>query len=118
LEPRAAMTAGLEAPLVDLPLMPADARADPGGPRQDLFDLGAQKIEHRPARGHCVRHTHDELHMRPLLDEAFLHQIGRVVQHGQVEDLDLGLDSVFEHGLCESFDEVWRVLVNAYWKVD
>src|SRR5687767_8121892 len=39
LQAGAAMAAGLEAPLVHLPLVAADAGGDPGGAGQDLLDL-------------------------------------------------------------------------------
>ena len=51
--------------------------------------------------------------MRRALEQALLHQVGGVVEHGEVEDFDLGLDVVVEHGLGQAFDEVGRVLVDA-----
>lgn len=56
--------------------------------------------------------------MRRALEQALLHQGGGVVEHGQVEDLDLGLDVVVEHGLGQALDEVGRVFVDAGREID
>ena len=52
------------------------------------------------------------------LTQTFFHQVGGVVQHREIEHLDLRLDTVVEHCSRETFDEVRRVLVNAVRKVD
>src|SRR5437868_7099140 len=61
LEARPAMAAGLQAPLIDLPLITADARGDPRGAGQYVGDLRAQKIEDRTTRRHRIGNPHDEL---------------------------------------------------------
>src|SRR6266568_8985334 len=50
LEPGPAVAARGEAPLIDLPLVAADARGDPGRLRQHVGDFAAQEIEDRSPR--------------------------------------------------------------------
>ncbi len=117
LKPGAAMAAGFQAPLVDLPLVPPDAGRDPGGLRHHGFQLGAQEVEDRAPRRHRVRDAHDELHVRRRLDQAGFHEVRGVIQHRQVEDFDLRLHVVLEHRFGETFHEVRRVFVDAFRKV-
>src|SRR5439155_12219736 len=70
LEPGPAVTSGGEAPLIDFPLVPANACSDPGRLRQHIRDLASQEIEDRPTRGHCVGNTHHELHVRRILEQS------------------------------------------------
>ena len=56
--------------------------------------------------------------MRFLLEQPLLHQTGCVVQHREIENFYLGLDSVLQHGPRQAFDKLGRVLVNIGRKVD
>ena len=53
-----------------------------------------------------------ELHVGGRLQETALHEICGVIEHGEIEDLDLRLDVVLEHRLRESVDELRLVLVD------
>jgi len=56
--------------------------------------------------------------MRGILEQASLHQVCGVVEHGDVEHLDLWFYSVFKHHCRQAIDEIWRVLINAIREID
>lgn len=111
------MAAGFEAPLVDLELPAPGAGGDPGGAGQHLGQFAAQEVEDAAPHRQGIGDAEHELHVRRVLEQALLHQVGGVVEHGEVEDFDLGLDVVVEHGLRQALDEVGRVLVDAGRKI-
>jgi hypothetical protein len=49
--------------------------------------------------------------MRGILEQASLHQVCGVVEHGDVEHLDLWFYSVFKNRCRQAIDEIWRVLI-------
>ncbi|HZF74831.1 MAG TPA: hypothetical protein VE033_03215, partial [Acetobacteraceae bacterium] len=62
--------------------------------------------------GPGVLHPEDELDMRRRPDQPLRHQLGGVAEHGEVENLDPGLDALVAHGGGERTDEVRRVPVD------
>ena len=106
------MAAGGQAPLVDLPLEAAGAGGHPGGVGQHVGQLAAQEVEHAAPGRQRVGDAEHELHVQAPGQQALLRQVGGVVEHRQVEDLDLRLDVVLEHLARQPFDEVRRVLVD------
>src|SRR5437868_14833265 len=101
----AAMSAKLEAPAVDFELMTADAGCGPGRLRHDLSELRDFEFEHITQSRHGVLDAEHELHMKRRGNEALLHQLDRLVEHRQIEYLDLGFDAVVAHFLGELADE-------------
>src|SRR5437773_11533713 len=107
------MAAGLQAPLIDLPLIASDAGSDPGRAREDIHDFRAQEIKNGTARRHGVGNPHDELDVRRILKQTLLHKIRRVVEHCKIEYFDLRLDAIFEHRSRQAFDKVGWIFVDS-----
>src|SRR5262249_6610835 len=117
LEPGAAMAVELEGPVVELELMAADAGGGPGRIWHEAFQFRDLGFERLPDRRHGGLDAEDELHMEWLRQDAFIGQAQRLVEHRQVEHLDLGLDRMAAHLLGEMENEVGRVHVDNGWEV-
>ena len=63
LDPGAHMAAELEAPFVDVELMPRDAGGGPGRVRHDLLEFADQEFEQLAPGRQRIRDAHDELHL-------------------------------------------------------
>ena len=106
------MAATLKAPVIDLKLVPADSGRRPGGLRRQPCDLVHHKVKGRADGGHGILHPEDELHMQRFLQQSFIRQAQRLIQHGKIEDLDFRLHLVFQHFRGQFTDKVRRILVN------
>src|SRR5215212_6165469 len=107
-----AMSAELERPAVDLDLMPADTGPRPCRLRHQFRELFDFEFEHVAQGGHRVLDAEYELDVQRRCDQAFLHELQRLVEHRYVEDFDLRLDAVIAHLARELPNERRRILVN------
>ena len=106
------MTAQGERPARDLHLMPADASGGEGGFGQELAQLSHLELEDVAPRRKRVLHAHHELHVWRRRDQALGDEVGGVVEHREVEDLDLRPDAEVAHLRREAAHEGRRVLVD------
>src|ERR1700754_2784975 len=113
LQPGADMAAARQRPAVGLQLIPAGRHGRPRRLRHELPDLRGEEVNQRLPRRQSVPDTHDQLYLRWGCHQPALKQFGRLVQHGQVEHLDLRLDTEIDQPLCDVLDNVRRVFVDA-----
>ena len=106
------MPAELERPFVDGQLMPADAGRRPRRARQHPLELRELELEHLAVGRQRARNAEHELHVHGRLQQAVGHELGGVVEHREIEDLDLGLDVVREHARREVVDQRRMVFVD------
>jgi hypothetical protein len=112
------MAAELQGPTVDLELVAGNAGGGPGGVGQQRRELGEQELQDLAARRQGARDAEHELDVQRRAQQPAVQQLRRVVQHGQVEDLDLRLDVLRQHGAGQLVDQRRRVLVDPVREVD
>src|SRR3546814_14876133 len=103
------MSAELEAPGVDLELVPSEAGGPQGGVGLQRGELRDEELQQRAAHRQGVADTKHELDVQGPTDRALL---GTSVGSGQlagVEALDHRLYVLCGHGLCHYGDDLWRV---------
>src|SRR3546814_7003967 len=107
-----AMYAELEAPAVDLGLVPSEAGGPPGGVGLQRGGVREEERQQRAAHRQGVADPKHELDVQGPTDRALLGKSGGSVQHARVEDLDLRLDVLCQQQLGQLVDELRRVLID------
>src|SRR3984893_3310696 len=91
LEAGADVPAELQTPFIDFELLAADAGGGPGGVGHKLLEFVDEEFEQLSPRRQSVWNAHDELHVAWPLEQAAVGERLRVVEHRDVEHLDLRL---------------------------
>src|SRR3546814_14292466 len=104
------MSAELEAPAVDLELVPAEAGGPPGGVGLQRGELRDEEIQQRAAHRQGVADPKHELDVQGPTDRALPGKAVGSVQHARVEDLDLRLDVLCQqqYGRAQGRDRGWQ----------
>src|ERR1700731_525462 len=97
LEAGADVPAELQTPFIDFELLAADAGGGPGGVGHKLLEFVDEEFEQLSPRRQSVWNAHDELHVAWPLEQAAVGERLRVVEHRDVEHLDLWLYTAGEH---------------------
>ena len=95
--------------------MPAAAQVARGISRAELGNL---EFQHLADGRHGVLDAEDELDMERRLEQALLGQADRLVQHREVEHLDLRLDPERLHAAGKLGDQGRMVLIDDGREVD
>src|SRR3546814_8527834 len=106
------MSAELEAPAVDLELVPSEAGGPPGGVGLQRGELRDEELQQRAAHRQGVADPKHELDVQGPTDRALLGTSVGSVQHARVEDLDLRLDVLCQQQLGQLVDELRRVILD------
>jgi len=112
LEAGADVPAELQTPFIDFELVAADAGGGPGGVGHKVLEFVDKELEQLSPRRQSVWNAHDELHLAWPLEQAAVGERLRVVEHRDVEHLDLWLYIAGEHRACEVLHELRRILVD------
>src|ERR1700730_11617615 len=112
LEAGADVPAELQTPFIDFELLAADAGGGPGGVGNEVLEFADEEFEQLSPRRQSVWNAHDELHVAWALEQAAVGERLRVVEHRDVEHLDLWLYIAGEHRACEVLHELRRILVD------
>ena len=69
-------------------------------------------------RWHRVLDSQDELHVRAIVNQSFIDQAACSMDVRQIEDFDLGPDTVLAHACREISDQAGRIFIRDRWEVD
>ena len=83
--------------------MPAATHVASGISSASLLDFELEDVAFGRQR---VLHAEHELHVQRRLEQAVAHVVHGVVEHREIEDLDLGLHVVAEHFGRELVDQI------------
>src|SRR3546814_20113532 len=105
------MSAELEAPAVDLELVPSEAGGPPGGVGLQRGELRDEELQQRAAHRQGVADPKPELDVQGPTDRALLGKALGRVKNARVEDRDLRLDVLCTYQLGQLVEVIRRVVL-------